>query len=111
MVLELSKGKTVYILHKVSSLDVALSIRHLSIMLKSGLALEDALSVLSRQSPDPKLQESYATILKDVRSGISTAASMKKMQDVFSPIVISIIEVGDKGGTFEKNLDFLSRKK
>lgn len=108
MVLEISKNKTVYILHRVSSLDIALSIRHLSIMLKSGLALEDALAVLSRQSPDPKLQEAYGVILKDVRSGISTATSMKKMQDIFSPIVISIIEVGEKGGTLEKNLDFLS---
>jgi len=59
MEIKLSKDKTIYLFHKVSQVDLALSIRHLAVMLESGLSLEDTLEVISQQSPDPKLREAY----------------------------------------------------
>lgn len=108
MIIRVSDKQVIYLLHHVSELDIALSIRHLSIMLKTGLAIEDALKVLSEQTPDLKLKTTYAQILKDVRSGMSMAGSMKKHKDVFSEIIISIIDIGEQGATLEKNLNFLA---
>jgi len=108
MVLEIVKGKKIYLLHKVSPLDIALSIRHLSIMLRTGLAIEDALKVMADQANDEKLKEAYEEILLDVRSGMTLADGMRKHEDVFSPIIISIINIGEQGATLEKNLLFLA---
>lgn len=108
MEIKLNKNKSIFILHKVSQVDLALSIRHLAVMLESGLALEDTLEVLSKQSPDPKLQEAYGAILADVRTGKTTSSAMRKFPDIFSEVIVSIIEVGERGGTLEKNLNFLA---
>ncbi|KXK27432.1 MAG: Type II secretion system protein F [candidate division WS6 bacterium OLB20] len=108
MVLEVVKGKKIYILHKVSPLDIALSIRHLSIMLRTGLAIEDALKVMADQAIDEKLKEAYEEILLDVRSGMNLADAMRKHEDIFSEIIISIISIGEQGATLEKNLLFLA---
>lgn len=108
MEIKLSKDKTIYILHRVSGVDLALSIRHLAVMLESGLSLEDTLDVIGKQSPDPKLREAYIDILKDVRSGKVMSSAMRKYPKIFSDVIISIVEVGEQGGTLEKNLNFLA---
>lgn len=95
-------------MHNVSPLDIALSIRHLSIMLKTGLAIEDALKVMAEQTPDEKLKYAYNEILLDVRSGLNLADAMRKHKDIFSEIIISIISIGEQGATLEKNLLFLA---
>ncbi len=108
MVIELGKGKNLYLFHKVSPIAIALSIRHLSTMLKSGLPIDDALDVLLNQLEDKKLLEVYTQVLSDVRSGTTLADSMKKHPEVFSEVIISLIQVGEEAGTLEKNLNFLT---
>lgn len=100
-------GGNIY-LSAVSPIDVAMSIRHLSIMLRSGLALEDALRVLSEQTPDMRLRNAYADILTDIRSGNNVGDAMQKHPKIFSQIAISIIRIGEQGGTLESNLIFLA---
>jgi len=102
------KKKGYHIFRGVSDLKLAFAIRHLAIMLKSGLALEGALTILSEQIDDWRLQEIFTEILVDVRNGTSIADSMKKHRDVFNNLIISLISSGEQGGTLEKNLLILS---
>lgn len=95
-------------LTSVSPVAVALSIRHLSIMLKSGLALEAAIKILSEQTPDKRLKGAYMDILVDVQSGKTLAESMAQHTKIFSQVTVSIISIGEQGGTLEKNLVFLA---
>ncbi len=108
MEIKINENKSVYILHKVSQVDLALSIRHMAVMLESGLALEDTLEVLSKQSPNSLLKNAYLDILREVRSGKTTSSAMRKHSKIFSEVIISIVEVGEQGGTLEKNLSFLA---
>jgi len=108
MTIELSKGKKVYIFHKISQLEVALSIRNLSTLLKSGIDISEALDIVAKQISDDELKEIYESVQKDVQSGITLADSMKKYPRAFSNIIVSIIGVGEQGATLEKNLLFLS---
>jgi type IV pilus assembly protein PilC len=94
--------------NKVPVLDVVLSIRHLSIMIKSSMSLSEALVVLSEQTENPKLQDIYAKVNLDVQAGMPMAESMRKHPKAFSHIMVSIIEVGERGGTLETNLLFLA---
>lgn len=108
MIIELSKTKRLYIFHKIKPLDIALAVRHLSTMLKSGIGIEDSLRTIAKQLPDLMLQEIFQKILKDVEGGTSLADSMKKHKKIFSELIISIIDVGEQGANLERNLLFLA---
>ncbi|MCB0321757.1 MAG: type II secretion system F family protein, partial [Bdellovibrionales bacterium] len=88
MILELSKDKKIYLFHSVSEIEIALSMRHLSVTLQSGLAIEDALEIVADQTVDTLLKESYQKILKDVSAGKTIAESMRTMPKVFNDFVI-----------------------
>lgn len=99
---EISFGK------KVSVLDISLAMRHVSIMLKSGMSLAETIAVMSEQSVNPHLQEVFYKIYVEVQKGNSMATAMKEHPKVFDKITISIIDVGEQGGTLERNLLFLA---
>lgn len=92
----------------VNPLKLAFAMRHLGIMLKSGLSLEAAVSVLAEQLDDDRLRDIFAEIYEDINNGVSVAESMRKHTDVFSNLVISLISSGEQGGTLEKNLFILA---
>jgi type IV pilus assembly protein PilC len=92
----------------VNPLKLTFAMRHLGIMLKSGLSLEAAVSILAEQLDDQRLKEIFQEILVDINHGISVAESMRKHKDVFSNLVISLISSGEQGGTLEKNLFLLA---
>jgi type IV pilus assembly protein PilC len=102
------KTKKQFTFGKVPMLDIVLSIRQISLMLKSTLAIEDVLKALTQQSFNIKLKQTYEEILKDVQSGMSLSESMAQHKKVFSNIVISIIRAGEQGGTLENNLVYLA---
>jgi type IV pilus assembly protein PilC len=91
----------------VSTLNIALSIRHLTLMLRSGLALADCVRILSTHTTDKKLKKVYGNVYTDIQNGKTLAESLKD-QKIFSDIIISIISVGEQGGTLEQNLNFLA---
>ncbi len=108
MTIQISKTKTIYLFHNYSQLEIALSIRNLSTLLKSGIDISEALGVVSNQIQDEKLKKVYESVQKDVQSGVTLAEAMKKFPDAFSTIITSIIDVGEQGATLENNLLFLS---
>lgn len=89
-------------------LDIALSMKHLGVMLRSGMGFEESVKVLSEQTPDQRIKNAYVDILKKMQSGKNLADSMKEHRDIFSDIIISIIDVGEESGSLEQNLEFLS---
>lgn len=93
---------------RVSVLEVVLAIKHLSIMLKSSLAIEDTIKALADQATDKRLKKTWEDILHNVQSGMSLADSMDKHKKVFPHVVVSIIRAGEEGGTLEKNLVYLA---
>jgi len=108
MKITLSKNKSIYIFSNISTLDVSLSIKHLGVMLRSGLGIEESIIVLATQTPDERIRLAYAGILENMHSGKTLAESMKEHKKIFSDIVVSIIAVGEEGATLEKNLNFLA---
>lgn len=92
----------------VSDINIALSIKHLSLMLRSGLSLGDSLKVLGEQTSDLKLRRVYEEIYFDILNGMDLSSSMESHKSVFSDIIRSIIRAGEAGGTLEKNLVFLA---
>ena len=92
----------------VPELNIAMAIRHMSVMLRSGISLSNTIQIMSEQSENQNLRKVFAAIHVTIQRGISLAESMRRFPRVFSPIIISIIEVGEQGGGLDQNLLFLS---
>lgn len=101
------KGAQVYFV-KVSPLDVALSIRHLSIMLRSGMPLTESIAVIVDQAADERIKAAYLDIQEKVSGGTSIAKAMEPHEKIFPHVIRSVIDVGEQGGTLEGNLIFLA---
>ncbi|PJB22764.1 hypothetical protein CO112_02670 [Candidatus Dojkabacteria bacterium CG_4_9_14_3_um_filter_150_Dojkabacteria_WS6_41_13] len=93
---------------KVPELNVAMSIRHMSVMLRSGISLATTVDIMSEQSENALLRKVFAAIHVTIQKGVSLAESMRRYPKVFSPIITSIIEIGEQGGGLDQNLLFLS---
>lgn len=102
-----NKSKEIHFSKKVPPPELIFSLQNLGVMLKSGLSIQDALGVIGSQAQHYLLKETYAKILEDIDSGLSLARAFQKYPQVFSPLVISIVNAGEQGGTLEKNLAYL----
>lgn len=95
---------------RVSLLDKALFVKHLSTMLKSGISITEALEVISDQSNSSKFRKIIENVLGQVISGQSLGKALEKYPKVFDPLFINIIKVGEDSGTLEENLEYLANE-
>ena len=83
---------------------VASFTKELSTMLKAGIKLTDALSVLIQQITDPTLRSAVADIRDRVVTGESFADTLGEYDAYFDLIYVSMIRVGEVTGTLETSL-------
>lgn len=96
------------IISSVSLLEKLTFIKNLAVTLKAGLPVSRALSVLTKQMPNPYFRGVIADIAHNVETGKTLSESMEKYPRVFSPIFISMVKVGEQSGELDKNLEYLS---
>jgi type IV pilus assembly protein PilC len=89
----------------LSKLTSKISIRDLSIftdqfgtMMNAGLAISRALSVLSKQTTNPRLAGIIYDLAENVKKGNSLSIAIAKYPDVFSPLYISMVRAGEASG-------------
>lgn len=104
----MNKKRSAQILSKVTFLDKLLFTKHLSIMIKSGITISDALDSLASQTKSNKFNEVLTTVAKDIKNGQALAKSLQKHPKVFDNLYVSLIEVGEQSGTLEESLSYLA---
>jgi type IV pilus assembly protein PilC len=93
---------------RVSLLDRVIFARHMALMLRSGLALNEALSVMAEQSDSAKMRNIVGAIEKAISNGESLSAALKKYPRVFSGIFVGMVQVGEASGSLERNLEYVA---
>lgn len=92
---------------------VVIMTRRMVTLVKGGLSLDKALTVLQEQEEDPKLKPILSQVLHDVRLGSTVSWAMSKHPQAFDTLYISMIKVGettgDIGSLLERLTDFLER--
>jgi type II secretory pathway component PulF len=96
------------LIFKVTLLDKMLFTKHLSLMLKSGIPLTEAIEAIKDQTKNPTFKVILGKIIKDIENGQSLEKALGKYPEVFDSLYLSLIEVGEKSGNLEENLDFLA---
>lgn len=82
-------------------------INKISNFLGSGIDIKTAFGIVQKQIKNPKLQ----TIVGDIRSnldhGLSISDTMRQHYKYFDPLIIALVEVGEKTGTLPRVLSEL----
>lgn len=100
----------IFIFPKVSFVEKLLFTKHLSVMIKSGIIISEALETLITQMKSKYFRFVLESVAKDVQNGQTLASAFSRYPAVFSQFYISLIEVGEESGTLESTLEFLSRQ-
>lgn len=93
----------------VSLTEKAMFAEHLSVMLKSGLTIADAL-VIAKESTRGRLKYVISQVSQSVEAGHSLSESMEKHPNVFSGLFVNAVRAGEMGGTLEENLTHISEQ-
>lgn len=89
---------------RVSGQLLATTYAQLSALLRSGVSLLRAISVLRDQSSNARLTEVLSVVHDDVEQGDSLGDAMSKHDRVFSEMAINMVRAGGEGGFLEDAL-------
>jgi type II secretory pathway component PulF len=93
----------------VSFTEKALFAKHLSIMLKSGLTLNESLNIIE-DGAQGKFKKVLKKIGESINSGRSLSDSMKVFPKVFSSLFVSATYAGESSGTLTGNLEEVAKQ-
>jgi type IV pilus assembly protein PilC len=89
-------------------MNVASASRLLSILLKSGVKIVDAMLIVSRTFSNLVYERAFREAADGVRKGESLAEALFKTPRIFPPIFAAMVEVGENTGNLEDNLSYLA---
>ena len=88
----------------VKEYDKVLFARNLGAMLGAGLSLARALSVLERQTKNPKFSRVITEVAGGVRRGDALHVALAKFPNMFSRIFVAMVRSGEEGGDLSGSL-------
>ena len=94
----------------VKEYDKILFARNLGAMISAGLSLARALSVLQKQTKNPRLSSTISEIAAAVRHGDALHISLAKHPKVFSPLFIAMVRAGEESGDLPPSLATVSEQ-
>lgn len=88
----------------VSTVEKITSVRNLSAMIKAGLSLSRALSILERQTPNHTFKKILSALNADIQKGSPLNTALAKFPRVFSPLLVSMVRAGEETGGLSEAL-------
>ena len=89
---------------KVPPTDIYNFTRQLSVMLKAGVPLVDALDSVHSDQTNPLLNKTIDAVIDDVSGGMSLSKSMNKHPKVFNNMFVNIVRAGERAGVLDQVL-------
>ncbi len=100
--------KEISSLGKIPLRDLAAFTRQLAVMLKSGIAIDEALRIRVSQAGTSRLRDKIIEISEEIENGSSLSQSFSLYPKVFNPFYISCIKSGEASGKLAESLDYLA---
>ncbi len=91
----------------VGRTDVLAFTSELSIMLRAGLALDNALRVLIEMTAKPRVQQLLQGVLEDVKGGAPFSRALAKHDALFGDFYINMVRSGEASGQMSEVLERL----
>ena len=87
---------------KVPPTDIYNFTRQLSVMLKAGVPLVDALDSVHSDQTNPLLNRTLNAVINDVSGGLALSRSMDKHPKVFNAMFVNIVKAGESAGVLDR---------
>lgn len=91
----------------ITQADILVMSSELSIMLKAGLALDNALRVLIGMNAKPAMENLTQTILDDVKGGVPLSRALTRHPGQFGDFYINMVRSGEASGQLSEVLERL----
>jgi len=95
-------------LTRVKLTDKLFFTKNLSLMIKSGIPLIDALDSLTKQTDNINLQSVLQSMSQQVKKGTSLSGAMSEHRPVFSDIFTNMVQAGEESGNLDEALKTLT---
>jgi len=102
--------KILLAIQPIKTHDKIILTRNLGAMLEAGLPLSRALQVMGRQTRNPNLKNILFALGESIKKGVPLSESLKSYPKVFSPLVVSMVRVGEESGNLSGSLISISRQ-
>jgi type IV pilus assembly protein PilC len=89
---------------RVNYQEIAVFCRQLATLINAGVSILDAVEDMSVMVQNRRFQKVLATIASDIKQGSSLSEAMKKYQNTFGRIFVSLVAAGEKSGKLGKIL-------
>lgn len=96
------KARAPIVLGGISDKEIWQFINKLSNFLNSGIDLKTAFSIVHKQIKNPKLQRVVGDVRANLDHGLSISDTLRQHSKYFDPLIIALIEVGEKTGTLPR---------
>lgn len=97
-------------LRPISIVEKMFFARNLSVMIGAGLSLTRGLNALAEESTNPKFKKIISDTNNSVVKGKSFAESLRPHENVFGPLFVNMIEVGETTGKLTLVLKLLANQ-
>lgn len=97
-----------YYINRVKQDELIIVTRNLGSMLTAGLSLVRALSVIERQSNNPKLKGIISQIQERINKGDPFYEALKDFPNVFDDLYVAMVRAGEESGGLADSLQTLS---
>jgi len=97
-----------YFLNKVKSDELVMMTRNLGSMLTAGLTVTRALSVIERQSKNPRLKGIMQRLVERINQGDQFFEGLKEFPETFNDLYIAMVKAGEESGNLSQTLQTLA---
>lgn len=102
--------KDIQLFPSVSHIDKVSFTTHLSVMIKRGIVISEAIETLVSQTKNSYFKTILTSLLSDIENGQPFSSALSRYPKVFDPLYISLVKVGEESGTLDENLVYLAQK-
>lgn len=96
---EPSRAGNLFARHKITADQVEYLTTELSLLLNAGVTIDKGLGILRRNSSGPGQSRLIGHLHDAVRRGQTLADAMTERKDIFSPLYLNLVKLGEASGT------------
>ena len=95
-------------LRSVPVIEKATFCRFMSTMMKAGLPLSEAISIIAKESSNKKMHRILIDMQYSIQRGQKLSAVFSRYPEVFDPVFLTLTKAGEQSGTLEQSFEYLS---
>ncbi len=90
-----------FLKQKIKDKEILIVTKQLSIMLASGLPLDQSLNIIAEQTTNKRMGEIVYDIKNEIEGGSTLANALKKHKEAFSDMYVNMVNSGEKTGNLD----------